>query len=191
MKKGLIICIISVCVLALFACAFIPASADVTETKPVSATDNALKARFLNMLNRNFAYNEDFTSIGLIVEDSVLSLLDRRVPDDNDYIEEAVVKGFIYDMYGIEVLKIEEDTAMHKDGFVYIAPRGFTAYSHEITEITENEDGSFTVLSSVTVNPHDNDAFTTTAKTLFVKNEKSAFGYNIICSDLKGVANGI
>ena len=49
-----------------------------------------------------------------------------------------------------------------------------------------NEDGSFTVLSAVTVNPHDDGEYLAEAETLFVKNEKSAFGYNIIYSNIKG-----
>ena len=183
MKKRLVVTAVVISVLVLFACAFIPASADETGAKAAPAKNVATAARFLNMLNHNFVYNFDFEDADIVAENSVLALLDQK-EGDSDYISEAVLKGFINDMYGIELESINDNAAEHKEGLVFITPRGYTSYSHEITDVAENEDGSFTVYSSVTVTPHDNDEYVTSAETLFVKSETSAFGYNIIRSDL-------
>ena len=191
MKKKVFILVLSFCVLALLACAFIPASADSSEATVAQSEYSAEKARFLNMLNHNFVYNSDFKNADVVTENSVLALLDRRDSQDTDYISETVVKGFVSDMYGIDIVDISEDELVHKDGYVYIVPRGFTSYKHVITKIVRNEDGSVTVISNVIMSPHDDDSFVTEAETLFVENEKSAFGYNIVYSTLKGVASGI
>ena len=190
MKKKVFIFALLFCVLLLFACAFIPASADDAKAT-VSTRDSVAKASFLNMLNRNFVYNSDFENADAVMENSILALLDRRDSQDPDYISEAVVKGFVNDMYGIEIVEINEDERVHKDGYVYIVPCGFTSYTHDITKISRNEDGSVTVFSAVTVSPHDDESFVTEAETLFVPSENSAFGYNIVYSELKGVADGI
>ena len=189
MKKRLTAVAVVACVLALCACLFIPASANEVEVAMQIKSENPLKARFLNMLNRNFVYDYDFYNVDLLTEDSVLALLDRRDQSEPDYIEEDVVIGFVYDMYGIELQSVNDNSSMHKDGYVYITPRGFTGFSHDITAITENEDGTFTVLSTVTVSPHDGSKYETTAETLFSKNENSAFGYNIVYSGIKGEEN--
>ena len=191
MKKRIIIPALCVCILAVFACAFIPASANNGTKENGVVSGNVLEARFLNMLNRNYVYNSDFEDAGVVVEDSVLALLNCRDSEDPRYISDTVVKGFVNDMYGIEIVDIAQDESVYKEGFVYIVPRGYTAYSHTVTDITENEDGSYTVISAVTVSPHDDEDFVTEAKTLFVPNEKSAFGYRIIYSVLKGTQTSI
>lgn len=187
MKKLLIIATVLLSVLVVFACAFVPASANEIESKAAPVTLNIEKARFLNMLNRNYVYNSDFEDVDVMTENSILALLNRRAEDE--YIEENIVIGFVNDMYGINLESINDNSAHHRDGFVYIAPHGFSSYCHEIIEINENEDGSFTVLSRVTVSPHDDEAYVANAETLFVKNETSAFGYNIVYSNIADTGN--
>lgn len=191
MKKRIFVLALSVCVLAVFAFFATPAKAYDKASAQNAIGNKALETRFLNMLNRNFVYNTDFEDADTVTENSILALLDRRDTENPDYISESLVKGFVYDMYGIKIIEINDDTKMHKDEFVYIIPRGFTSFKHSITGINENEDGSFIVTSSVKVNPHDDEEFVTEATTLFVPNEKSAFGYNIISSDIKGISSGI
>ena len=67
---------------------------------------------------------------------------------------------------------------------MYVIPRGFSVYKHSNPVITENEDGSYTVVTAVQIFSHDSEAETAKASTLFVKNENSAFGFNIISSDI-------
>ncbi len=191
MKKKIFLLALSLCVLAVFACALVPASAEVETPLKQEIFNKALISRFNNMLNRNFAYNTDFENADILTDNSVLALLDKREGEDSDYISDVIVKGFVQDMYGIEIIDINEEPSVHKTGFVYITPRGFTTYKHIVTDITENEDGSFTVYSQVKVNPHDDESFITTAETLFVPNRESSFGYNIIYSNLTSNASGI
>lgn len=191
MKKRLLFLALPLCILIAFAGIFMPVAAKVQAAPEKGALNRALMARFTNMLNRNYSYNADFESADKLADNSLLALLKERDSQNPDYISDTIVKGFINDMYGLEIVEIKDDDNMHKDGFVYIAPRGYTAYSHEVTNISTNEDGSFTVKSKVKVTPHDDEPFVTSAETLFVPNTNSAFGYNIIYSNLSGIESGI
>ena len=60
-------------------------------------------------------------------------------------------------MYGIEIDDMSQLNAEFPqiDGYLYIIPRGYTTYSHSILSVEQNEDGSYTVVSNVTVKGHD------------------------------------
>ncbi len=151
----------------------------VTVEKSVSSVN---EARFLNMLNHNFVYNSDFNDADAIVNNASLALLDLRDSENEDYIADMFVKDFVKDMYGIEIADMSGINADYPqlDGFLYVIPRGYTSYNHIIVSIEENEDGSYTVVSDVTVNDHDSAGKVQKAVSLFVKNSDSAFGYNMI-----------
>ena len=191
MKKKILLSALSVCVLLALSLVFLPAAAGIGEPESKKFEDKVLSARFTNMLNRNYSYDYDFENADILVDNATLALLDNRDKENPDYISDALIKGFVDDMYGIEVTEIADESDMHKEGLVYIVPRGYTEYHHKICKIVPNEDGSFTVNSKVVVSPHDGDEFETTAETLFVPNSKSAFGYNIIYSNLTGLKSGI
>ena len=144
-----------------------------------------LKARFLNMLNHNFAYNEAFNSVEELANCSVLALFDLRDSGDEAFIAETYVETYLYNMNGVETDGLSDinEGFPHKDGYVYIIPRGFSIYRHSIDSVTLNEDGSYTVITSVEINSHDGGE-TVKAKTLFIKNSDSDFGYNIVSSDI-------
>lgn len=165
---------------------FIPS---VSAEKKVSAESGSgsfevQQVRFANMLNHNFVYDSDFDSEEAIVNNAMLSMLD--LSDDGEFISQQYVEGFVEDMYGVRITDKQSINAdfPQKDGYYYIIPRGFATYDHEIIKVSQNEDGSFLVESDVTVCAHDDEPITLTAKSLFVKNENSAFGYNIISCDL-------
>lgn len=151
------------------------------------------QARFLNMLNHNFVYNEAFNSVEDIVNASVPALLNMRDPVNESYIAESYVKDYVYNMYGVEIedfSDINSDFA-HLDGYVYIIPRGFSVFSHKIDSVSLNEDGSFTVVTSVSIDSHDGDSISRKAVSLFVKNDRSRFGYNIISSEISDSINNM
>ena len=160
----------------------VSSSSQVSAATVENVQKNANETRFLNMLNRNFVYNDDFNDVDTIVNNSMIALLDLRDEINEDYIDETFVKGFVNDMYGIEIADMSKLNAEYPqiDGFVYIIPRGFTGYEHDIVSVSENEDGSFTVVSDVTSFDHDGSVKTQKAVSLFVENENSAFGYNMI-----------
>ncbi len=192
--KKIIGLILSFVVIVATASLIAPVLSDGTQVSAVSAKEietNANETRFLNMLNHNFVYNEDFENIDTIVNNSVLNLLALRDIENEDFIDETYVRGFVKDMYGIEIADMSALNAdcPQLEGFVYIIPRGYSKYNHEIVSVEQNEDGSFTVTSEVTADVHDGNAETKTAISLFVVNEDSAFGYNMIyCNILENVS---
>lgn len=145
-------------------------------------TSKILKARFENMLNNNYLYNDDFCSHKVIIENSILALLEKAVDGE---INKSLVLGFIADMYGLQVDEkaAEYDFAPASEGMFVVLPRGYTEYNHTVLNIVE-EEGGYTVTSEVLVMTHDGEEYTATAKTVFVPNEGSSFGYNIISSEI-------
>lgn len=175
------------CVVAMIACLSLiaPEISNNTTVTAVAATDtakNPLETRFLNMLNHNFVYNSDFDNTDTIINNASLALLDLRDAANSDYIADTYVKGFVKDMYGIDIIDMSGINADYPqlEGFLYIVPRGFTSYNHTIVSIVENEDGSYKVISNVIEDSHDGIAKSKKAVSLFVKNDASAFGYNMI-----------
>ena len=150
--------------------------------KTVDVVENVMKARFENMLNNNFLYGSDFESHKVIIENSILALLDKGIDGE---IDKSLVLGFIADMYGLQVdpAAAEYDFAPASEGMFVILPRGYTEYEHKVTEVSEDE-GGYTVTTEVVVLTHDGEEYKTTATTIIVPNEGSSFGYNIISSEI-------
>lgn len=195
-----VVMVICVCVAA-FSLSAAPAE-KVTElnTKPAkvelltggaSAPDNqkVLEARFLNMLNHSFVYDSDFDTVEDIVNSSVAALLDMRTEDEM-FINENVVADYVYNMYGVEIEDFSDINADFPklDGYVFVLPRGYSLYNHEMVSSVVNEDGSFTVTTSVRISTHDNGEYIESCTTLFVANPDSQFGYNIIYSNIGGIS---
>ncbi len=152
-----------------------------------------LKSRFLNMLNHNFVYGEAFYSTESLINSSMPALLDLRDSEDEDFIAEKYVRDYVFNMYGLELGNIENINADFptKKGFVFIIPRGFSVYSHELLKIKENEDGSFTVTTQVYIDDHDANESALLCETLFAKNDASSFGFTIEYSKFFDVFNKI
>ncbi len=152
----------------------------------VAQIDAVKKTRFLNMLNHNRVYNDAFLSVDEIVNESVIGLLSLRDSVDSDFIAEGYVKDFVYSMYGIDIVDMSElNPDMPKmDGYVYIVPRGYSEYKHEFVSARINEDGTYTVITDVTVFAHDGEEYTCKAVSLIVANPDSQYGYNIISSEI-------
>ena len=185
MKKK-IFKILSVALSFVFILALIPTSlsAEKPETLAKIDFDKVLEAKFLNMLNHNFVYSEDYDNINDIVNNSAIALLDKK---SDDYIEKAVMNTYLYNMYGFEIDDFSKvnDGFNFKDGYVYILPRGYVIYKHSAESLTENPDGTFTFSTNVEIKTHDAQNYVSTCETVFVENEKSVFGYNIVVSNLK------
>ena len=147
-------------------------------------TDKVLEARFLNMLNHNFVYGDDFKSVEAIVNDSVLALLNLRDSEKDGYIAETYVKDYVFNMYGIEIESFADINSDFEqiEGYVYILPRGYSVLEHKISSVIKNEDGSYTVKTIVTEASHDGSQFIDECETLFVENTASQFGFSIIRS---------
>lgn len=189
MRKNIIFSLIlAVCVVILsFACvktdATVKTNPKARESKVLTVAQTpesenpVLEARFLNMLNHNFVYNNDFYDDEALVQNSVLALLDMA---EDSYIAETYVKDYIFNMYG----KIYEGFESDKEGYLYVLPRGYSLYNHEIVKVTDNLDGSYTVITNVTISYEEGDTETLECETLFIEAEDSAFGYNMLYSDI-------
>ncbi len=182
MFKKVLASVLLITVVLLSFCSFAPVKADVTETE-VMDNEKVLESRFLNMLNHNFVYSEAFYNDEDLVNDSALALLDLV---NDGFVEEAYLKDYIFNMYG----KIYDDfseynaQAPKKDGYFYIIPRGYDLYEHTIASVTENEDGSYLVITNVIIDYHFGEKVEAVSTTLFLPNEESQFGFNILFSDL-------
>ncbi len=189
MKKGILsITALAVVLLISFTSLTVKPAANATEKKPAVTVseEKVLGARFLNMLNHNFVYNDAFESVYEMTACSEVALLDKA---EDGYIKQSLIAGYLYNMYGVENADFAAVTKdfPQRENYVYVIPRGFSVYKHSAPVITENEDGSYTVVTDVEISSHDSDAETAKATTLFVKNENSAFGFNIISSDISAV----
>ena len=145
-----------------------------------SETDMVLVTRLLNMLNHNRVYNGDFTDITAVAENSIISLCDKA--DEDGYLKRDLVAGFVYNMYGMNISEYKSDERFpEKEGFLFVTPAGFDAYSHVITSYEIN--GNYiTVFSVMELSTHDGYTYEYTCRSVFKVNEKSAFGYNVISS---------
>lgn len=189
MKKGILsITALAVVLLISFTSLTVKPAANATEKKPAVTVseERVLGARFLNMLNHNFVYNDAFESVYEMTACSEVALLDKA---EDGYIKQSLIAGYLYNMYGVENTDFAAVTKdfPQRENYVYVIPRGFSVYKHSAPVITENEDGSYTVVTDVEISSHDSDAETAKATTLFVKNENSAFGFNIISSDISAI----
>ena len=189
MKKGILsITALAVVLLISFTSLTVKPAANATEKKPAVTVseERVLGARFLNMLNHNFVYNNEFESVYEMTACSEVAPLDKA---EDGYIKQSLIAGYLYNMYGVENADFAAVTKdfPQRENYVYVIPRGFSVYKHSAPVITENEDGSYTVVTDVEISSHDSDAETAKATTLFVKNENSAFGFNIISSDISAI----
>ena len=189
MKKGILsITALAVVLLISFTSLTVKPAANATEKKPAVTVseERVLGARFLNMLNHNFVYNNEFENVYEMTACSEVALLGKA---GDGYIKQSLVAGYLYNMYGVENTDFAAVTKdfPQRENYVYVIPRGFSVYKHSAPVITENEDGSYTVVTDVEISSHDSDVETAKATTLFVKNENSAFGFNIISSDISAI----
>ncbi len=190
-KKLLVLASIVAMVLVLPAFNFVKANDEAGFTAPTSevvaeaeteVAEGILKARFENMLSVNYLYGEDFESDRTVIENSILPLLEKSVEGQ---ISKDLVLNFIANMYGRQVdpTACYYEFAPADEGMFTVLPRGYSEYSHEITSITENE-GGYTVLSDTVINPHDSQPENVKVKTVFVPNEGSSFGFNIVSCEI-------
>lgn len=178
MKKLSLVCLMLVC--CIFLNGFISAA-------PVSSQpDNSnavLKARLENLLNQNTVYGEDFLDNQKLVNAAMIVL--KGYADEDGFVKNEIVSAYIKDMYDINLdinEKINPDLPQ-KEGHVLLVPRGYSVYSHNITDIIM-KDGYILVISNVVISSHDAQVKTVKAETKFIENEASIFGYSILDSVL-------
>lgn len=156
-------------------------SVDNTASDSVVNIDPVLSARLLNMLQHNRVYNSDFNDTNTIIDNSVVALFEKA--DEDGFVSCDVVNGFVYSMYGITTAGYTADNSFaEKEGHIFIIPRGYDQYNHEITNVEIDGDYIY-VTSLLTIDAHDGLETELTCSTVFKTNEISGFGYNIISSN--------
>lgn len=182
--KKLITAILVCSIVILSFCSFTPVKSVEAENETVTVdTSKVLEKRFLNMLNHNFVYNEAFYNDEALLNDSALALLDLV---EDGFVKDIYLKDYVFNMYG----KIYDDfsginaATPKADGLFYIIPRGYDLYEHTIISVTENEDSSYTVVTKVIIDYHFGEKVEAVGTTIFLPNEESQFGFNILYSDL-------
>ncbi len=182
--KKLITAVLICSIILLSLCSFAPVKSVPVENE-ISTVDTAkvLEKRFLNMLNHNFVYGDDFYDDEALLNASALALLSLV---EDGFIEEAYLKDYVFNMYGKiydDFDGINEDMPKQDGGF-YIIPRGYDLYEHSLVSVTENEDGSYTVITNVVIDYHFGEKVEAVGTTFFLPSEESQFGFNILYSDL-------
>ncbi len=159
-----------------------------TVSQSADTVDKVLETRFLNMLNHNFVYDNAFYDDASLVEDSMLALLDKA---DGSFLDQFILSDYIFNMYGkkYDGFDFLDENSPKKQGYVYIVPKGYNDYNHEIVSVTDNKDGSFTVITNIEILGSDNTVENLKCETLFLKADDSAFGFNMLYSDIIDVTS--
>ena len=156
------------------------------DTAPVVVApdkEKVFEAHIANLLNLNNVYGEDFTDNEALVNAAAINL--HTYANESGFIPNEIVTAYIKDIYDIDI-EINDSINVNmpkKQGYVYLIPRGYSVFTHEIISITDNGD-YLTVVSLVSVDTHDSVTTLGTATTRLSKNESASFGYNNICSDI-------
>ena len=153
------------------------------KTDSLPDRNKVLSTRFINMLNHNFAYGDAFESCDALVNAATVSL--RNLADEDGFIPASAVTDYLQNFYGVSVTDFSEVNIAfeQRPGFVFLIPRGFTQYTHSVLSVVKNEDGTYTVLTDVKTQAHDDVANSMVAETLFVPNPQSDFGFSILYSE--------
>lgn len=187
MKKFFAIVVILILCLSLnrVACFASPVAAaeNGINTSEQPTENDILSARFTNLLNQNRIYGYDFLSNEALVNAAAVNLC--TMADDKGFIDSSAVQAFVADMYDI-TLEITDDINVNfpkAEGKVYVIPRGYSSYSHNIKSITDCGD-FYLVKSDVIISSHDGTVKKGTAESKIIVNEKSSFGYSIIDAEM-------
>ena len=153
------------------------------ETAEEKATQNNIMAsRFETVLNNNYAYADDFSSVSLLLNSAVISLLPIA---EEEKIANSRLIDFMKNMYGVDpsVLCDKDKEPLLVDEFTKITPLGYFKYTHTVTDIALNEDGTYTVYSLAKGFEYENEV-QLDAISRFVPCENSSFGYILVSCEL-------
>lgn len=187
MKRLIAVCLFLTCCLCMNGFISMPEQTVKTENPVVSVVtpdaDLVENARIENLLNRNNVYGDDFLNNEKLTNLAAVAL--RSYADDNGFIDEAIITAYIKDLYDIDLVITDDINAdmPKKAGYVYLIPRGFAMYNHDVVSVTDCND-FIVVTSNVTVYYHDGGQVTGVATTILIENNNTAYGYNIIDSNI-------
>lgn len=179
-KRFTFVALLLCCCLALNGFAAVP-------KKPAVPDENkVLAARFENILNHNLVYDDEIYSAEALINAATQILCGYA--DEDNFIEEDIVKAFIYDLYGVEVdcRGGMREYFPQKEGYVYLIPCGADIYNHTVISIQKNGD-EYTVVSRLVIEYHCCETEELLATTKFIAAPTSPFGFNIVYSQLSPI----
>lgn len=182
-KKNIMVVFLTAILLSCFILGTcISSSAEEKAAQPAKA-EVVLDSRIENMLQSNRVYNDTFYDNNELCEEVAISLMDRA---QDGYIAAGAVEDLVFAMYSINVdaSVISYPTVPSVEGYMPLVARGYTSYSHEVTGVLDEGDGTVTVYSDVTVDCHDGSPVVLPCETLFAACEDSPFGYNIVYANI-------
>ncbi len=182
-KKSFLIVFLSAVLLSCFILSTCISSLAEENTSQSVNAQIYLDSRIENMLQSNRVYNDTFNKPKELTEEVAISLKDRAC---DGYIATQAVEDLVFAMYSINVdaSQICYPNIPSVEGCMPFAARGYTNYSHEVTGVLDDGDGTVTVYSNVTVDCHDGNPEIYPCETLFVLCEDSPFGYNIVYANI-------
>ncbi len=198
MKRFTLVCLLLIGCLCMNGFIIAPAkSADVTDAANSNITAKATpdmqeveKAHLEHILSINNIYGDGFTDNETLVNSAALTL--RSYADSDGFIPEEIVTAHIKALYDIDLVITDNINSEmpKKEGYVYLIPRGYTSYTHDIISATWDGD-TMVVYSAITANYHDSGTILGTATSILQKNENSEFGYNILDAYINYDVNSI
>ncbi len=133
-------------------------------------------AAFTKMLNLNYIYNDAFVSDFDLIEGTMIALLPEAT---EGRLLKTRVAEYMLDFYGIVINEAAYNPTYMSEEYFYYIPKGFDRADHTVISI--DFDGEYyTVVSQVIFNTHDSIEEPVSATSVFVKNENSTFGYNLL-----------
>ncbi len=182
-RKNFLIVFLAAILLSCFILGTCISSSAEEQATQTDAAEINIDYRIENMLQSNRVYNNTFYDEKELVEEVAISLMDRA---NDGYIATKAVEDLAFAMYSINVdaSVVSYPNIPQLEGYMPLVARGYTSYSHEITGVLDENDGTVTVYSDVTVDCHDGNPVTYPCETLFVTCDESFFGYNIVWSNI-------
>ena len=152
------------------------------ESALTNKADNIKASRFETMLNINYAFSDDFSSVSKILDNVLISLLPHS---EKGVLENSVIIDFTKNMYGIDpsILCDEGSQTLLREGKTAIPAKGFVSYSHTVTKVIKNDDGTFTVYSTVKSSEFES-VTNLEAISRFAVSTDSNFGYILLSCEL-------
>lgn len=154
-----------------------------TEQTEIIQPEISTEEKLIGLLNLNHCFNDDFNENEILIEGTQISLLDFSVvTDDATYINRLLVESFIENFYGKNVSTEGFGDAGYSmpETYMKIASKGYATVFHTLISMNVDEMGNCTLVTCLNFYNHDATKDTCLCKSVFVKNDSSAYGYNLV-----------
>ena len=140
-------------------------------------SEGVMLARFQNILNHNHCFGDDINSPSELIFSAQVSLLSEC---RDGYIASDLVDNFVFNMYGKRPEGVVFDFSEQREGYYPVIPRGFSTYSHTVTDYSYLGDGRIEVFSDVLINETE----MARCESILFADGTSAFGYILLSCEI-------